>query len=73
MAIMVRDLPIEERPREKLLAYGPGSLSNAELLAILLRSGTRKKSVLCIAGEILAHLKEHGLAGMVHISAVELG
>ncbi len=72
MAIMVRDLPPEERPREKLLAYGPSGLSNAELLAILLRSGTRKKSVLRIAEEILAHIKEQGLVGMVHISVAEL-
>ena len=72
MAIMVRDLPPEERPREKLLAYGPSGLSNAELLAILLRSGTRKKSVLRIAEEILARIKEQGLMGMVHISVAEL-
>ena len=72
MAIMVRDLPPEERPREKLLLYGAAALSNAELLAILLRSGTRKKSVLRIAEEILAHIKEQGLAGMVHISVPEL-
>lgn len=72
MAIMVRDLPPEERPREKLLAYGPSGLSNAELLAILLRSGTRKKSVLRIAEEILARIKEQGLVGMVHISVAEL-
>ena len=72
MAIMVRDLPPEERPREKLLAYGPSGLSNAELLAILLRSGTRKKSVLRIAEEIMARIKEQGLVGMVHISVAEL-
>ncbi len=72
MAIMVRDLPPEERPREKLLAYGPGALSNVELLAVLLRSGTRKKSVLRIAEEILAHIKEQGLSAMAHISVPEL-
>ena len=72
MAIMVRDLPLEERPREKLLLYGAGALSNVELLAILLRSGTKKKSVLRIAEEILAHIKEQGLTAMVHISAAEL-
>jgi len=69
---MVRDLPLEERPREKLLRDGAGALSNAELLAILLRSGTAKKSVLRIAEEILAQLKEQGLSGMVHISVPEL-
>jgi len=72
MAIMVRDLPLEERPREKLLLNGPRALSNAELLAILLRSGTKKKSVLRIAEEILAHIKEQGLSAMVHISVAEL-
>ena len=72
MAVMVRDLPLEERPREKLLRDGAGALSNAELLAILLRSGTAKKSVLRIAEEILAQLKEQGLSGMVHISVPEL-
>ena len=72
MAIMVRDLPPEERPREKLLAYGPGALNNAELLAVLLRSGTRKKSVLRVAEEILARIKEQGLTAMVHISVPEL-
>jgi len=68
----VRDLPLEERPREKLLAYGPSVLSNAELLAVLLRSGTRKKSVLRVAEEILSLIKEQGLSGMVHISVPEL-
>ncbi len=72
MAIMVRDLPTTERPREKLLIFGPESLSNTELLAILLRNGTRKKSVLALATEILARIKEQGLAGMVHMSVAEL-
>jgi DNA repair protein RadC len=39
MTIMVRDLPAEERPREKLLSLGAAGLSNVELLAILLRTG----------------------------------
>ena len=49
--IMVRDLPLEERPREKLVNYGAAALSNAELLAILLRTGTRGESVLRMAEE----------------------
>ena len=69
---MVRDLPPEERPREKLLLHGPQALSNAELLAVLLRSGTKEKSVLRVAEEILAHIKEQGLSAMVHISVAEL-
>ena len=72
MTIMVRDLPAEERPREKLLGYGASALSNAELLAILLRTGTSKQSVLGIADEVLAHYKERGIAGMVHMAPAEL-
>lgn len=72
MAIMVRDLPLDERPREKLLAAGAASLSNTELLAVLLRTGTRQRSVLCIAEEILAHYKERGLFAIVHMPAAEL-
>ena len=72
MAVMVRDLPADERPREKLLAAGAASLSNTELLAVLLRTGTRQRSVLCIAEEILAHYKDRGLLAIVHMPAAEL-
>ena len=72
MTIMVRDLPLEERPREKLLAYGAAKLSNAELLAILLRTGTRENSVLHVAEQILAHYKEVGLEAMTRMMPAEL-
>ena len=49
----IRDLPEPERPREKLLKYGADKLSDSELLAILLRTGTKGKSVIEIAEEIL--------------------
>lgn len=39
----IKDLPKVERPREKLMRYGPEKLSNSELLAILLRSGKKEK------------------------------
>lgn len=70
--IMVRDLPLEERPREKLVSYGPAVLSNAELLAILLRTGTRGESVLRMAERVLAYCKDRGLASMMHMSVEEL-
>ena len=70
--IMVRDLPLEERPREKLVSYGPAVLSNAELLAILLRTGTRGESVLRMAERVLSYCKDRGLASMVHVSVEEL-
>ncbi|WP_033169898.1 DNA repair protein RadC [Selenomonas sp. ND2010] len=72
MTIMVRDLPVKERPREKLLAAGAAGLSNTELLAVLLRTGTREKSVLRIAEEVLAYYKERGLLAIAHIPAAEL-
>ncbi|MDH4450405.1 MAG: DNA repair protein RadC [Rhodoferax sp.] len=49
----LKDLPLQARPREKLLARGPGALSDAELLAILLRTGIAGKGVLQMAEELL--------------------
>jgi DNA repair protein RadC len=49
----LKDLPPEARPREKLLSRGPGALSDAELLAILLRTGIAGKGVLQMAEELL--------------------
>jgi DNA repair protein RadC len=49
----IRDWPREERPREKLLEKGAAALSDAELLAILLRTGTRGCSALDLARDVL--------------------
>ncbi|SEJ91219.1 DNA repair protein RadC [Propionispira arboris] len=68
---MVKDLPVAERPREKLLAKGAQSLNNAELLAILLRTGTKEDSVLHVAEKLLAQYKERGLASIVNLSPHE--
>lgn len=72
MEIMVRDLPQDERPREKLIAFGADCLSNAELLAILLRTGTKEVSVLRVAEAVLARYKDMGLSAMAHMSPTEL-
>ncbi|HJW45077.1 MAG TPA: DNA repair protein RadC, partial [Lysobacter sp.] len=53
----IRDWPASERPREKLLARGAGSLSDAELLAIFLGSGLRGRDAVATARELLT---EHG-------------
>ena len=50
----ISDWPAEERPRERLLASGAGALSDAELLAVLLRTGVRGKSAVDLARELLA-------------------
>jgi DNA repair protein RadC len=50
----ISDWPVAERPRERLLAEGAGTLSDAELLAVLLRTGVRGKSAVELARELLA-------------------
>jgi DNA repair protein RadC len=81
----LKDLPPDARPREKLLARGPGALSDAELLAILLRTGIAGKGVLQMADELL-QLKNHsssrnkdegsggfgGISGLLHATADDL-
>lgn len=66
----LKSLPAEARPREKLLTRGPGALSNAELLALLLRSGMKGKNVLQLAEELTQGFG--GLAGLLHAGAEEL-
>lgn len=51
----IKALPREERPREKLLEYGPSKLSNSELLAILLSTGTKDTSSIGLGERILSH------------------
>ena len=58
----IADWPTAERPRERLLANGPGALSDAELLAVLLRTGVRGKSAVDLARELLERFK--GLRGL---------
>jgi len=49
----IKELPRVERPREKLMQYGPEKLSNSELLAIILRSGTKEENAVELANKIL--------------------
>lgn len=66
----LKDLPPNARPREKLLARGPESLSDAELLALLLRTGMAGKNVLLLAQELLDTFG--GVSGLLHTTAAEL-
>jgi DNA repair protein RadC len=66
----VRELPSNERPRERLQHFGPQALSTAELLAIILRTGTRGDNALEVANKLLA--KYGGLAGLVRADFREL-
>jgi DNA repair protein RadC len=59
----ISDWPLGERPRERLLAQGPAALSDAELLAIVLRTGIRGKSAVELGRELLERFK--GVAGIL--------
>jgi len=55
--LSIRNWPEDDRPREKLLKYGEHTLSNAELLAILIRTGTKGKSAIDLGRELLNKFK----------------
>lgn len=59
MSLKIKDIPIEERPRERLINSGVNSLSTEELLAIVIKNGTKNKSAKDLASEIL--VKTDGL------------
>jgi DNA repair protein RadC len=52
----IKDLPEEERPRERLINYGVEAISNEELIAIILKTGTKNKSVKLLASEVLSKI-----------------
>ena len=56
--MMIRDVHVADRPRERLINQGAVSLSNQELIAILLRTGTRQESVLHLANSVLNHFEQ---------------
>lgn len=59
--LRVRDLPIEDKPREKLQRLGPSNLSIAELVAIILGVGTRKEEVMAMSRRIIAEYGEKAI------------
>lgn len=65
---MIRDLPADERPRERLQARGPEALNNAELLAILLRTGGSGENVLNLAQRVMSRVEGVGALGRVTLS-----
>ena len=66
----MNELPKTEQPREKALMYGITALSNMELLAIMLRTGTKEKNVLDCASELLD--RSGGLSGLPRLSLGDL-
>ena len=66
----VKEMPDSERPREKALRYGIRTLSNRELLALILRCGTKGMSVLELADGLL--IKAGGIAGLPRMSRADM-
>lgn len=67
-AFTINDLPLSERPRERLISKGPSSLSTPELLSLLLGSGTRGESVLSLSHRIL---KSYGSLFKIQNASIE--
>lgn len=65
-SLKIKDIPQNERPKEKLLTCGADSLSNSELLAIILRTGTQGENVLQLSSRLLSELE--GLDGVLSAS-----
>lgn len=67
----IKDMSASERPREKMWLYGKESLSNSEIISIIVKNGYKQQSALAIAQEILS-LDTDGIAGLSSITLEEL-
>lgn len=71
--ITMKDIPPGDRPYEKCLAMGPETLSDGELLSVIIRTGSREVNSLTLANQILAlNYPDDGLTGLMHLSLPEL-
>ena len=68
--LMIKELPSDERPREKLKDHGAQAMGNSELIAILLRTGNRAESALRLAEKLLD--KQGGLSGFGHATIEDI-
>ena len=69
-SLMIRDVHVSDRPRERLVRQGASSLSNQELIAILLRTGTKQESVLHLANRVLNYFEQ--IQELKHASIEEI-
>jgi DNA repair protein RadC len=70
--VRIQDIPEEERPRERLIRNGPESLSNAELLGVILRTGSKEENVVSLSSRILSNynIKQLSLANVSRLMQV---
>jgi len=68
--VRIHDMPSEDRPRERLLKHGPGFLSNAELLSVILRTGSKDENVVSMSSRILSeyNLKQLSQANITQLT-----
>lgn len=70
--MQIREMPVTDRPREKMLYAGAGALTNAELLALVLRSGDHERSAIQLAEDVLAYsTKEVGGLGRAQVQELQ--
>ncbi|GFN34480.1 RadC family protein [Tepidimicrobium xylanilyticum] len=67
----IKDLPLNERPREKLVKHGPSSLSNAELIAVIIRTGYQEDTAIDLANRLLS-IDQSGIGYLSHATVEEL-
>lgn len=71
--ITMKDIPKDDRPYEKCLRSGAEALSDAELLSVIIRTGSREENSLVLAQKILAlNYPKEGILGLLHLSLPEL-
>lgn len=68
MGYMVKEIPLADRPRERLLKYGAKSLANYEILAIILGTGSKNESVLDLAKNILINFEDLNALNEITVS-----
>ncbi len=69
--LRIRDLPEEEKPREKLRKYGPASLKNYELMAVILGKGTRKEGILELSKRIMSQYGDQAVFSQGEVDTLE--
>ncbi len=69
---VMKELPVSERPYEKCIIHGEGSLSDAELIAVIIRTGSRGERVVELAERVIRSLPGKCLGGLFQVSAAQL-
>ena len=70
--LKIKEMAIDERPREKMTKYGCDKLSNSELLSIILRTGSKNMSAIELSSQIINMDKTQGITALTNITIEEL-